>query len=657
MSDLNKKNKNQNKNDNNLEKLDSQRELEMSIKQVLKKKRISVVKPKEDQILDLISKEVGEGIKSVQNPKLLLYFLLNTPVFKQYTYINRFPRENLISSFRLGKYVKIKKDTILFKQGDKTDFFYLVLSGCIGFILTTYDDNILKTNPHSREVNSVRVGSYFGEWGLIYKIKRTVSAYAKEDTLLLGFDKYTFKAYYQNNIIYYENNTKKFVLNHIKTFKDFNETFFNLYYREIKKVYCIPDEAIFVEGTEAESFYLVYMGSCAIRKGFNNIIIKDSGDFIGIESLYTGVYENTVYPNEDGTVLFKFLLNSFNKTIVQNLKNEFLNYYKSQKAILKESSNNYFRYKEKYQLNFINLLENLRKNKVKNRKNMMKISMDEIRKKYNMVEKKQYSSPYKEIKYFKLSNISNNLKNSENNNNFDLINSDLIKTKNIISESPFSKNKIYPIETQKNVKNIDTTNNSNSLIFFENSKGRNNLLSLNTIYNKKNSDMKRPFSSSNKDNKKHKKLNIPKKKYDFFHSDEEENHYFIKINLRDNHFSSQNFKVPKKEKLSLFKKNQKTENKKSKNKSTNDIKEEQYYKPIFISCKIIMEISKKLENKNRMKKNNYSQCKIEETIKTKKIENKQYMEYIEQEKGSYNSNYDKPLLVIRNVSSYSPKIF
>ena len=43
MSDLNKKNKKQNKNDNNLEKLDSQRELEMSIKQVLKKKRISVV--------------------------------------------------------------------------------------------------------------------------------------------------------------------------------------------------------------------------------------------------------------------------------------------------------------------------------------------------------------------------------------------------------------------------------------------------------------------------------------------------------------------------------------------------------------------------------------------------------------------------------------
>ena len=209
---------------------------ELSIKQALRRKRISVVKPKEDQILDLLKEDFEDGLKVVRNPKLLLYFLLNTQDFKQYIYINRFSYENLINSFRLGKYVVLKKDTILFKQGDKTDKFYLVLSGCIGFILTTYEDNILKTNPYSREVNSIRVGAYFGEWGLIYKITRTVTAFAKENTLLLGFDRKTFRTLYQNNIVYTENNIKKFVLKHIKTFKDLNEASFNIYYREIKKI-------------------------------------------------------------------------------------------------------------------------------------------------------------------------------------------------------------------------------------------------------------------------------------------------------------------------------------------------------------------------------------------------------------------------------------
>ena len=206
-------------------------ELVRSIKQALRKKRISVIKPKEDQILDFLKEDLDEDRKSVQSPKLLLYFLKTTPVFKQYIYINRFTNESLIASFRLGKYVRLKKGTILFKQGDKTDLFYLVLSGCIGFILTTYEDNILKKNPFSREVNSIKVGAYFGEWGLIYRINRTVSAYAKENSLLLGFDKKTFKTYYQNNIIFSENNSKKFVLKHIKTFKEINEVSFNLSYK------------------------------------------------------------------------------------------------------------------------------------------------------------------------------------------------------------------------------------------------------------------------------------------------------------------------------------------------------------------------------------------------------------------------------------------
>ena len=45
---------------------------ELSIKQALRRKRISVVKPKEDQILDLLKEDFEDGLKVVRNPKLLL---------------------------------------------------------------------------------------------------------------------------------------------------------------------------------------------------------------------------------------------------------------------------------------------------------------------------------------------------------------------------------------------------------------------------------------------------------------------------------------------------------------------------------------------------------------------------------------------------------
>ena len=457
-------------------------ELTRSIKIALKKKRISVIKPREDQILDFLKDDLDEGQKTVQNPKLLLYFLKSTPVFKQYIYINHFTNESLINSFRLGKFVRLQKGTILFKQGDKTDLFYLVLSGCIGFILTTYEDNILKKNPFSREVNSIKVGTYFGEWGLIYRINRTVSAFAKENSLLLGFDKKTFKTFYQNNIIFSENNSKKFVLKHIKTFKEINEVSFNQYYREIKKIYCIPGQEIFHEGDKADSFYLVYMGSCSVKKGVTNIIIKDSGDFIGIESLYNDEYETTIYPYNEGTVLFKFLLNSISQTIITNLKNEFNDYYKKQRKILKMSIENYHKYKDKYQLSFINLIENIKKNKIINNINGNKVKVSELNIDQDIKSKDKISTPCKISKIFNLDRFNNNAMNINNDNRILSARNDLGKTKNLNEVFPNIKNYNSQNESPKNLINYNS-DKSSSYIKLKKDKSQNS-------NNKKNNDIR-----------------------------------------------------------------------------------------------------------------------------------------------------------------------
>ena len=634
-------------------------ELVRSIRQALRKKRISVIKPKEDQILDFLKEDLDEDRKTVQSPKLLLYFLKTTPVFKQYIYINRFSNESLINSFRVGKYVRLKKGTILFKQGDKTDLFYLVLSGCIGFILTTYDDNILKKNPFSREVNSIKVGAYFGEWGLIYRINRTVSAYAKENSLLLGFDKKTFKAYYQNNIIFSENNSKKFVLKHINTFKEINEVSFNQYYREIKKIYCIPGQEIFHEGDNADSFYLVYMGSCSVKKGVTNIIIKDSGDFIGIESLYTDEYETTIYPYTEGTVLFKFLLNSISQTIITNLKNEFSDYYRTQRKILKMSIENYHKYKDKFQMNFLNLIENIRQNKIKNNINGNNVNVSELNIAQDAKSKDKFSTPCKISKVFNLNRFNNKIINMNNDNRILSAKNDIGKTKNLNEEYSNIKNYKSQNESPKNIINYNSDKSkSNSYIRSQKDKSQ----SSNYIKNK---DVKdniklkaynsfnrkiRPYSSLYK----FKNKKIDKNKYSFLLNNDKFSLFFNEtktdniISLRkidnNNNYNSNNA-YPKKNIIKL---------KARKNILNN------YLFPL--SSKHSLKRTNSL-NKGNGKINKHFPHKDKSSIeKSKKSFSKSKKKlHIFEKYGqlrNYNSNnnadYQIPLMVIRNVSFYNP---
>ena len=634
-------------------------ELVRSIRQALRKKRISVIKPKEDQILDFLKEDLDEDRKTVQSPKLLLYFLKTTPVFKQYIYINRFSNESLINSFRVGKYVRLKKGTILFKQGDKTDLFYLVLSGCIGFILTTYDDNILKKNPFSREVNSIKVGAYFGEWGLIYRINRTVSAYAKENSLLLGFDKKTFKAYYQNNIIFSENNSKKFVLKHIKTFKEINEVSFNQYYREIKKIYCIPGQEIFHEGDNADSFYLVYMGSCSVKKGVTNIIIKDSGDFIGIESLYTDEYETTIYPYTEGTVLFKFLLNSISQTIITNLKNEFSDYYRTQRKILKMSIENYHKYKDKFQMNFLNLIENIRQNKIKNNINGNNVNVSELNIAQDAKSKDKFSTPCKISKVFNLNRFNNKIINMNNDNRILSAKNDIGKTKNLNEEYSNIKNYKSQNESPKNIINYNSDKSkSNSYIRSQKDKSQ----SSNYIKNK---DVKdniklkaynsfnrkiRPYSSLYK----FKNKKIDKNKYSFLLNNDKFSLFFNEtktdniISLRkidnNNNYNSNNA-YPKKNIIKL---------KARKNILNN------YLFPL--SSKHSLKRTNSL-NKGNGKINKHFPHKDKSSIeKSKKSFSKSKKKlHIFEKYGqlrNYNSNnnadYQIPLMVIRNLSFYNP---
>ena len=577
-----------------------------TIQQIFSKTRVNLLLPNEDKLANYIKEDIDSNYITVKNPYSLYNYLITIPSFRQYIKIYNFKSQTIIDSFHFARYVKLKKNFKLFNQGEKTDFFYLIISGNIGFTLNAL--TLKSTGP--KEVNSLRAGSYFGEWGFIFKISRTVSAYAKEDTLLLKFDKYCFKSYYQHNIINSENKAKKFVLNHINTFKKLGISAFNLYYREMQKIYLQHGNYIFKKGEKANFFYLIFSGCCGVKNGDKNLIYKDVGDFFGIECLFNNKYENTIYINSEDAVIFKFPINIFEPIVLENLRNEFLKYYENQQNLLEVWEKNYTKYKNKYKMNFFNIMQNIKKNKEKNNNLLIGMSLNEMASNSKNKNKKyRYASPTKIKINFNSSTFNNNINKSQS-----------IKLKT-------------PNSSINNRKKI-LENDSKKVYIFEQlskSPGSNKGVKLDIREQLKLKEKERIHSFREKY-----KLKLKQKhSYSYFMEEMDEAlPTYKKINL-DNHFSLQNFNLKRKRINSTFiqKKLKRLNNIKNKNQPINlnlkkhYINEEKFGK----AMKLLFDDFYKKERRKK-------QQNINNLIDDEKIQN-------------VDDNIGKPIIIIRNYSN------
>lgn len=601
---------NQNQIQNQNKESNKENQTQSPLNQLFNKNRVYLLFSKDEKLLKSIKEDIESNLIAVKNPSSLYNYLTTLYNFKQYIILNNFESRTIIDSFRLAKYVILKKNFKLFNQGDKTDSFYLVLSGLIGFSLksTSLKPNITK------EINSIKSGTYFGEYGFIFRINRTVSAYAKENTLLLKFDKKCFKEYYYNNIVGSENICKKFVVNHINTMKKLGTNAFNQNYREIKKIYCLQGSPVFLSGEKADSFYLIFKGSCCLKKGLNNLIIKDEGDLIGIESLFKDKYETTIYTNSEDVVLLKFVIKAFNNKIINQFKKEFNKYYQNQKYMIELWEENYKNYKNKYKLNFFNLLQNYKTNKINNSRIMNKIKLSEISGDMNKIKEENYSSLRKINYKFRPSKISLKLNRSES--------------------MKFFKPKL-------NIKPNMIQDIKNAYIFDKISNSQNHDISNKINKNKNNGNKNLKFFAQRINSAKTKyrlKFKKNKKNYSYFAEEEEKNIIpaYKKINL-DNHFSFQNFKLKKKRiNSAIYKyKTNINDNKRAKDKiNINFNKKYISYEKFEKTMKILTDNLFKSEKKEKEKKQNISNI-------------------IENEKSHNMNNNNMPIMIIRNYSMFN----
>lgn len=86
----------------------------------------------------------------------------------------------------ISKEKKYKKDTIVFREGEKGEAFYVVVSGSVRI-------STMVPGVGEEALTVLRSGEYFGEMALIDDAPRSAGAIANEDSILISISKVDFQ--------------------------------------------------------------------------------------------------------------------------------------------------------------------------------------------------------------------------------------------------------------------------------------------------------------------------------------------------------------------------------------------------------------------------------------------------------------------------------
>lgn len=337
-----------------------------------------------------------------RNVELIFICLLKFSGFIKYIKYNVLNKEDIRKIASYIKHEFYKKGSYIFRMNDRADKFYGVIRGNVSirensfidltrkFALETVNSNMGRNDNksiYSRDEDSfsfdnfmsydeetikrkttmndeelidnlenekitANEGMCFGEWGIMYNIPRTASAYCTEDTDVF----YLEKEYFDNVIglkLFKSDMTKlNFILTKFPILK--TEYKFRHLLTKITPVFYDKDQIVYTQFDKAEILYLVYQGECGIAKfpeakSKEDIeLLKNKAKYIskmtigGIAGLECcnkdSFYDNTLIVASNFTVLLKINM----KFICEKCKGfrDFLKpLYEEQKRINTDSEN------------------------------------------------------------------------------------------------------------------------------------------------------------------------------------------------------------------------------------------------------------------------------------------------------------------------------
>ena len=318
--------------------------------------------------------------KNERNINHIIISLANFKGFVKYIKYQNLSKEDLRKTAEVLKHEFYKKGSYIFRENDKSDAFYGVISGKVSIRKASYIDltqrfhdeyiqeeyegiynhhnndsqhsiacNISCDNfisidgiedtkyrkQHNKtyksdlssnfgdefeyEIVTASKGMCFGEWGVVYNIPRTASAYCPEDTHVFKLEKEHFDQVLGNKFFQSDMNKIKFILQKLPILhSNYN---FKYLLTKITPLFYDKGTLVYTTFDKAENIYLIYQGECSYVH-LNDVKTKDDflmkqHDIKSITSLSVGAitgleaykkqdlnYENNLLVTKDFTVLF-----------------------------------------------------------------------------------------------------------------------------------------------------------------------------------------------------------------------------------------------------------------------------------------------------------------------------------------------------------------
>jgi len=326
---------------------------------------------------------------------------------------------------------------------------------------------------------SLSDGMCFGEWGLIYDIRRTTSIYAVEDTDLFYLEKEPFNRILCQKFLKSDNDKVKFIINRFPIFR--KEIKIRHILTKVVPLFFDKNTIVYTPYDKAENLYLLYQGECALcnlekhsnKEDFIMNITKlktlsqlTSGAMTGFESCEKEEknYNSCLLVTKEYTVLLKLNVKYF-EGFYKDFKESLIPLINEQKSFIKKLLNDKKFFKEKYDI----------KNIVSKKRKIEKAIKDAIKGEKQTKFKNDFKSNTLELdtknltKYInkkqkykikiKHENVNNTLLNKSNNNVYlSTISNDSKPI--LLTESNYNNNKTISHSYFYNGLNVSEANNN-----------------------------------------------------------------------------------------------------------------------------------------------------------------------------------------------------
>ena len=451
----------------------------------------------EKQITQIIKSEFLKKNSKISNPQKIYDLFIKITKFKNYITLYNFTKEEIISCFKSCDIIFIKKNSLLFYQDTKPEFYYFLLSGTISYNFLSKNeenkmnfDNSKKLKIQRRKTlnlnndfikNKDKIKKYysFGEFfskKCIFNNYNDSTAIALENSYLLKIDLNTFEKIFQNKLLLAKNTFSDFIQEKIKFFKLLKKEEFNEVFYRLKFILPITNEIISKENNK-NKFFLIYKGNFSIVSNNNKTVLYCSkGDFLNLESLF-GINDN-IYKfinKSQNSILIEFDLNLFNKSTIKLIQHELIDIFEQKKINVHSQEKN---------IKFNNEIK-----KKHDKITIEKIVKKNIEKIQNKIIINEHLIKLKTKNKFTLDKIKLfNIKNLYNKNNDDYNSIHKINSLNNINNNKIKK--VKSRNFQKLIKNYNSNKNLEFNTYATNFSSKNSFLSFNNnvIYNKTNSN-------------------------------------------------------------------------------------------------------------------------------------------------------------------------